>query len=122
MWSLKQFLNFDFMKDEVENVCSSSIDPNICIVVISTNLIFLRNECFKMYEASNVQQSHVKGLTWNGASIAIATLDFVVILNMLDYISKTRTYIMVGQILAIWYMQVKVFQKQQESQSQKSIF
>ncbi len=36
--SLKQFFNFDFMKDNVENVRSSSTNSNIYTIVISTNL------------------------------------------------------------------------------------
>ncbi len=43
---------------------------------------------------------HVKGLTWNGASIVATTLDFMVILNMLTCISIPLTNKMDGQILA----------------------
>jgi hypothetical protein len=53
-----------------------------------------------MWEASNVFQSHVKGLTWNGASIVATTLDFMVILDMLAYISRAFVDKMDGQILA----------------------
>jgi hypothetical protein len=35
---LRQFLNFDFIKDEVENVHSSSIDFRTCTIIIYANL------------------------------------------------------------------------------------
>jgi hypothetical protein len=53
-----------------------------------------------MQETSNVHQSCVKGLTWNGTSIVATTLDFMVILNMLAYIFKPHVDKMDGQILA----------------------
>jgi hypothetical protein len=71
------------MKKRVENVCSSCINPNTWTITIFASLKKIGNECLKMWEASNVLR-----LTWNGASIATTTLDFMVILNMLDYISK----------------------------------
>jgi hypothetical protein len=52
-----------------------------------------------MWEASKVCQSWVKGLTWNGASITIITLNCIMILNKLDYMSKTFVDKIVGQIL-----------------------
>jgi hypothetical protein len=65
------------------------------------SLLVWKNECFKIRKAlTNVRQSCVKGLTWNGASIAIAMLDFIVILNMLNCIFRALTNIMDGQILA----------------------
>ncbi len=36
--SLKWFLNFDFMKKKVENVCSSSVNPNIWTITIFASL------------------------------------------------------------------------------------
>jgi hypothetical protein len=53
-----------------------------------------------MQEISSVHQSYVKELTWNGTCIAATTLDFMVILNMLDYNSKPHVDKMDGQILA----------------------
>jgi hypothetical protein len=88
------------MKERVENVCSSSTNHSTWIIAISISLKKFRNECLKVQETSNVHQSCVKGLTWNGTSIVATTLDFMVILNMLDYISKPHGDKMDGQILA----------------------
>jgi hypothetical protein len=77
------------MKEKVENVLSSSTNLNTCTIAISPSLRNLRNKCLKIQETSNVHQSYIKGLTWNGTSIATATLDFIVILNMLDCMSRT---------------------------------
>ncbi len=96
--SLRWFLNFALMKDKVENVRSSSTDPRTCTIILFVDLKNSENECFKMREAFNVCQSCIKGLTWNGVAILATTLDFMVILNMLDYISKTFTNKMVEQI------------------------
>jgi hypothetical protein len=52
-----------------------------------------------MQQASKMHPSQVKGLTWNEASIAITTLDFIIILNTLDCKSITLTYRMDGHIL-----------------------
>jgi hypothetical protein len=87
--SLRRFLNLDFIKEKVENVFSSSTNLNTCIIAIFPSLKIFKNECLKIQEASNVHQSHVKGLTWNGTSIATTMLDFIVILNMLDCIYTT---------------------------------
>jgi hypothetical protein len=86
--SLRQLFNFNFIKEKVENVCSTFTNHNIWIVAISISLKKFRSECLKMQETFNVHQSCVKGLRWNAAFIATTTLDFMVILNMLDYISK----------------------------------
>jgi hypothetical protein len=84
------------MKNNVENVHSSSTNPGTCTIVSSAKLKNSGNECLRMQEASNVLQNYVKGLTWNGTSIAVKTLDFMVILNMLTCISKPLTYKMDG--------------------------
>ncbi len=42
-----------------------------------------------MWEASKIHQSRVKGLSWNCASIVVATLDCIMILKILDYMSRT---------------------------------
>jgi hypothetical protein len=68
------------MKERVENICSSSTKPNTCIATIFVSLKNLRNECYKMQEASKVRQSQgFKGSIWNGTSITTLTLDFIVI-------------------------------------------
>jgi len=95
--SLRRFFNFDFIKDKVENVCSSSTDPMTCTIIIFVDLKNYRNECFKIQKAFNVCQSCMKWLTWNGISIPTATLNFMVILNMLNYISKALTNRMAKQ-------------------------
>jgi hypothetical protein len=97
--SLKRFLNLEFVKERMENVHSSSINPNTCITTIFANLKNLRKECHKMWETSKVCQNQVKGLTWNGASIVIVTLNCIVILNKLDYVSRALVNKIVGQIL-----------------------
>jgi hypothetical protein len=51
------------MKERVENVRSSSIDPNTCTTAIFANLKNLGKECCKMWKASKVRQSPFKGLT-----------------------------------------------------------
>ncbi len=50
------------MKERVENVHSSSTNPNICTIVNSTNLKNVRKECHKMWEISKMRQSRVKEL------------------------------------------------------------
>lgn len=98
--SLRWFFNFDFMKKKVEKVFSSSIDPRTCMVAICTSLKNSGNECLKMQEASKMCQNWVIGLTWNGASIVIIVLDFMVILKRLDYLSKAVALNRInGQIL-----------------------
>jgi hypothetical protein len=52
--SLKQFFNFDFMKDNVENVHSFSTDLSTCSIAIFANMRISRNECLRMRNASNV--------------------------------------------------------------------
>ncbi len=49
-------------------------------------------------------------LKWNGASIATTTLHFMVILNMLDYISKPLMDKMDGQIIFTSKDVLKVWQ------------
>jgi hypothetical protein len=51
------------MKDSVENVHSSSIDPNTCIVTFFVNLKTQGKNVVKIWEAYRVCQSQVKGLT-----------------------------------------------------------
>jgi hypothetical protein len=97
--SLKQFLNLKFKKEGMENVHSSSTKPNTCITATFANLKNSKKECHKMWEASKMCQSQVKGLTWNGASIVVVGLNCIVILNKLDYISRTLVGQIVGQIL-----------------------
>jgi len=46
-----------------------------------------------------VHKSQIKGLTLNGTSIAMVTLNFMVILNRLDCISKAFDDKMDGKIL-----------------------
>jgi hypothetical protein len=46
-----------------------------------------------------MHKSQIKGLTLNGTSIAMVTLNFMVILNRLDCISKALDDKMDGQIL-----------------------
>jgi len=87
------------MKQKVAKVLSSSIEPNTCTIAISASLKKSRNECRKMREASKVHQSRVEILTWNGGSIAITTLDFIVIVNTLDCKSKALVDRMDGHIL-----------------------
>ncbi len=53
-----------------------------------------------MWETSKNCQSQVKGLTWNGASVIVATLDCIMILKALDYMSKTLANKIAKQILA----------------------
>jgi hypothetical protein len=53
-----------------------------------------------MQEASKVHQSRTKGLTWNGASIATIALDCIVILKILDYMSRALIDRILRQILA----------------------
>jgi hypothetical protein len=48
----------------------------------------LGKKCCKMWEASKVPQSQIKGLTWNGASI-VTTLYYIVISKILDCMSRT---------------------------------
>ncbi len=97
---IEAILQFWLHENNVENVCSSCIDPNTCTIIISANLKISKNECLMMQEASNVLQNHVKGLTWNGTSIVATTLDFMVILNMLVCISRLFMNKMDGQIMA----------------------
>ncbi len=52
-----------------------------------------------MWKASKVNQSRIKGLTWNHASIVVATLDCIIILKILDYKSRALVDIIIGQIL-----------------------
>ncbi len=87
------------MKDNVENVCSSSTDPNICTTAIFANSKNSKKKCCKIWEAYRVCQSQVKGLTWNGASIVTIALDFIVILKVLDCMSRALTDRMARQIL-----------------------
>jgi hypothetical protein len=56
-------------------------------------------KCCQMWETSEMHQNQVKGLTWNGASIVVATLDCILILKTLDYMSKTLIKIIGKQIL-----------------------
>ncbi len=83
----------------MENVHSSSINPNICITTIFANLKNLGREYHKMWEPSKVCQSRVNGLTWNGASIVVVILNWIAILNKLDYMSRALVDKIVGQIL-----------------------
>ncbi len=91
---------FKFHERKGGNVHSSSINPNSCTTTIFANLKNLGKECYKMWEASKVCQNQVKGLTWNGASIA-ATLYYIVILKILDYMSRTFIDKIVGQMLVV---------------------
>jgi hypothetical protein len=97
--SLKQFLNSEFKKERMENVHSSSTKPNTCIIVIFANLKNSKKECHKMWETSKMCQSRIKGLTWNGASIAVVGLNCIMILNKLDYLLRAFVDQIVGQIL-----------------------
>ncbi len=83
----------------MENVHSSSINPNICITAIFANLKNLGKECHEMWEPSKVCQSRIKGLTWNDASITLVIVNSIVILNKLDYISRAFVNKIIGQIL-----------------------
>ncbi len=87
------------MKEKVENVHSSSADPNTYITAIFTNLKNSKKTCCQIWEAFEGHQNQMKGLTWNGASIAMATLNCIMILKTLDYMSKTLTNIIGKQIL-----------------------
>jgi hypothetical protein len=51
------------MKEKVENVRSFSIEPNICITAIFSNLKNSGKECCKMQKANNICESQIKGLT-----------------------------------------------------------
>jgi ribosomal protein S10 len=51
------------MKEKVENVHSSSIDPNTCITIKSTNLKNLEKKCHQMRKAYEMHQNQIKGLT-----------------------------------------------------------
>ncbi len=42
--SLRWFLNLDFMKERVENVCSHSTNPNTCTIAIFDNLKKIRGK------------------------------------------------------------------------------
>jgi hypothetical protein len=53
-----------------------------------------------MWETSKVHHNRVKGLTWNGASIAVATLNCIVILKRLNYMPRALADRINGQILA----------------------
>jgi hypothetical protein len=88
------------MKEKVENVQASSTHPNTCITTIFANLKNLKKECRRMWEAIEMHQSRTKGLTRNVASIAMATLNYIMILKTLDYMSKTFANIIAKQILA----------------------
>ncbi len=59
--------------------CLSSIDPNTSLAAISISLKNSRNECLKMQEASKACRNQEKWSTWNGVSIVVATLDFIII-------------------------------------------
>jgi hypothetical protein len=87
------------MKKKVENVHSSSIEPNIYIGTIFANLKNSRKECQQMWEASKIHRSQVKGLSWNCASIVVATLDCIMILKLLDCMSRTLIDKVIRQIL-----------------------
>ncbi len=87
------------MKEKVENVRSFSIEPNICITAIFSNLKNSGKECCKMQKANNICESQIKGLTWNGASIT-TTLYCIVIFKILDYMLKALANKIVEQILA----------------------
>ncbi len=47
----------DFMKEEMENVRSSSTELNICTTAIFANLKNLGKECQKIWEASKVRHN-----------------------------------------------------------------
>ncbi len=53
-----------------------------------------------MWETSKDCQSQIKRLTWNGASIIVATLDCIMILKALNYMSRTLVNKITKQILA----------------------
>jgi hypothetical protein len=53
-----------------------------------------------MWEASRVCQSQVQGLTWSGASIA-TTLYYIMILKILDCMSRTFIDKIAGQMLVV---------------------
>ncbi len=72
-------LHLWFHEREGEKGCLSSIDLNTCVVAISISLKNSRNECIKMQEASKACWNQEKWSTWNGASIVVATLDFIII-------------------------------------------
>ncbi len=84
--SFKQFFDLKFKKERMENVHSSSTKPNTSIIATFANLKNSRKKWHKMWEASKMCQSKVKGLTWNGASIVVIGLNCRVILNKLDYL------------------------------------
>jgi hypothetical protein len=51
------------MKERVENVHSSSTNPNTCITAIFANLKNFEKKCCQMWETSEMHQNQVKGLT-----------------------------------------------------------
>jgi len=51
------------MKERVENVHSSSTNPNTCITVKSIDLKNSEKKCHQMQEAYEMHQSQMKGLT-----------------------------------------------------------
>lgn len=89
-----------FWLHERENGKHFFISTNSRTIAISTSLKNSGKECSKMREASKMCKHQIKGLTWNGTSTLVAALDFMVILNRLDYISKALVNIMNGEILA----------------------
>jgi len=77
----------------------SSIEPNIYIGIIFTNLKNSEKKCHQMWKASKVHQSQVKGLTWNCASIVVATFDCIMIFKILDCMSRALVDKIIRQIV-----------------------
>ncbi len=98
--SFKQFFDLKFKKERMENVHSSSTKPNTSIIATFANLKNSRKKWHKMWEASKMCQSKVKGLTWNGASIVVTTLNCIMILKRLNYMPRALVDKINGQILA----------------------
>lgn len=97
---IEVILQLWYFKERVKKVCSSSINPNTCTLVIFVSLKISMNGCLEMQEASNVRQSQISNnFIWNGASIVTKTLKFMDILNMAKMIAILTSFIFLNTCL-----------------------
>jgi len=61
---------------------SFSTLPSTCTMAISTNLKYLGNAQARTLDVERVRQSHVKGFTLSGLTMATQSFDFMASLNM----------------------------------------
>jgi hypothetical protein len=86
--STSWFHSLLFVKENVKKIHSSSTKPKTCTMAILATLKYLNMVFFKTIELDNLHHNFVNVFTSYGGSIAIATHDYMVHLNVLAWKSN----------------------------------